>query len=80
MSVGDAEFADEIMRELQSESYLNPEIDRLRKEIDEVRRGKLVEQPLELAKKRFEEKEYLLALQKVQEFSTSIVATRRPLR
>lgn len=64
---GDFEFADEIMRELQSESYLNPEIDRLRKEIEDSQRGKTIRQLLETARKRFGEQEYLLALQKVQE-------------
>lgn len=67
MAAGEMEFADEIIRELQSESYLNPEIDLLRKEIEETRRAKTVKQVLETAKRRFDEEEYLLALQKVQE-------------
>ena len=64
---GDLDFAAEITRELRSESYLSPEIDRLDTEIAHTIRTKSVKQLLETAQRRFEEKEYVLALQKVQE-------------
>ena len=64
---GDLEFASEIIRELESESYLHPDIQRLHQEIDQTQRRVTVKQLLETAKRRFEEKEYLLALQRVQE-------------
>jgi len=64
---GDVDDAAEILSELQSQSYLTPEISALHKEIEEIRRVKTVKQLLETARKRFEEEEYLRALQKVQE-------------
>ncbi len=64
---GDLEFASEIIRELESESYLHPDIQRLHQEIDRTQRRVTVTQLLDTAKRRFEEKEYLLALQRVQE-------------
>jgi eukaryotic-like serine/threonine-protein kinase len=64
---GDVDDAAEILSELESESYLTPEIGVLRKEIEEVRRARTVKQLLETARKRFDEEEYVRALQKVQE-------------
>ncbi len=67
MADGDFDFADEVIRELQSESYLNSEIDQLRRQIEQIRLDKTIEQLLITANKRMEEQEYLPALQKVQE-------------
>jgi serine/threonine-protein kinase len=64
---GDWDFAAEIIRELKSESYLNPEIERLEKEITDAARNRSVKQLLETARRRFDENEHILALQKVQE-------------
>jgi serine/threonine-protein kinase len=64
---GDLDDAAERIKELESESFLSPEIDELHKQIDEVRRTKTVNQLLETAHRRFEEGEYVRALQKVQE-------------
>ena len=64
---GDLDFAAEITRELKSESYLSPEIDKLDKEIVDTIRAKNTKQLLETARRRFAEEEYVLALQKLQE-------------
>jgi eukaryotic-like serine/threonine-protein kinase len=64
---GELDDAAERIKELESESFLAPEIDELRKEIEEVRRANTVKQLLETARRRFEEGEYVRALQKVQE-------------
>lgn len=64
---GDWDFAAEIVRELKSESYLNPEIDRLDNSISEALRNNAVEHLLDAARRRFQEQEHLLALQKIQE-------------
>ena len=64
---GDLDDAAERIRELESESFLAPEIDELRKEIEDVRRAKTVKQLVETARRRFDEGEYVRALQKVQE-------------
>ena len=64
---GDIDDASEILMELEAESYLTPEIGSLRRDIEEAQRVKTVKQLLETAKKRFDEEEYVRALQKVQE-------------
>ena len=64
---GDIDDASEILMELEAESYLTPEIGNLRRDIEEAQRVKTVKQLLETAKKRFDEAEYVRALQKVQE-------------
>ena len=64
---GDIDDASEILTELEAESYLTPGIGNLRKDIEEAQRVKTVRQLLETAKKRFDEEEYVRALQKVQE-------------
>ena len=64
---GDVQDASEILTELEAESYLTPEIGTLRRDIDEAQRAKTVKQLLETARKRFDEEEYVRALQKVQE-------------
>jgi serine/threonine-protein kinase len=64
---GDLDDAAERIKELESESFLAPEIDELRKQIEDVRRAKTVRRLLEAARRRFDEGEYVRALQKVQE-------------
>jgi hypothetical protein len=64
---GDLDDAAEIVTELDAENYLTPEIGELRKQIDELLRAKTVKQLLETAKRRFDEREYVRALQKIQE-------------
>ncbi|HEY6345526.1 MAG TPA: tetratricopeptide repeat protein [Bryobacteraceae bacterium] len=64
---GELDDAAERIKELESESFLAPEIDELRKEVEEVRRANTVKQLLETARRRFDEGEYVRALQKVQE-------------
>ncbi|HEY6346983.1 MAG TPA: protein kinase [Bryobacteraceae bacterium] len=64
---GELDDAAERIKELESESFLAPEIDALRKEVEEVRRANTVKQLLETSRRRFDEGEYVRALQKVQE-------------
>jgi serine/threonine protein kinase len=61
------EFANEILRELEAEGCLQPEIRSLRQQIDRATRAKMVTQLLLSAKRRFEDEEYQLALAKVGE-------------
>ncbi len=64
---GDLDFAAEITRQLKSESYLSPEIDVLDTQILDSIRTINLNQLLETARRRFQENEYVLALQKLQE-------------
>ncbi len=64
---GEVEFANEIISELESEAVLHPDLASLRKSTDEAVRSKTIQQLLETARRRFEEEEYQLALQKLQE-------------
>jgi serine/threonine protein kinase len=64
---GDLDDATEIISELEAENYLAPEIAQLQKQIEETRRTRTVRQLLETAQRRFNEEEYIRALQKVQE-------------
>ena len=64
---GDLQFAQEILTELESEGHLEPEMPILRLQIDQQIRQKQIRQLLDSARTRFEEEEYPLALQKVQE-------------
>lgn len=63
----DLQFAGEILDEIEAEGHVDPEISQLRREIDRLQRQKTVRQLLESARTRFEEDEYPLALQKIQE-------------
>ena len=63
----DLQFAGEILGELEAEGHLDPAISQLRRQIDSTVRQKTIMQLLESARKRFEEEEFPLALQKVQE-------------
>ncbi|MBI4166658.1 MAG: protein kinase [Acidobacteria bacterium] len=64
---GDFQFADEILRELEAEGHIDQTMSMLRRKIDQGMRHKRIQQLLESARTRFEEKEYPLALQKVQQ-------------
>lgn len=64
---GDFQFADEILRELEAEGHIDETMSMLRRKIDQGMRQKRIQQLLESARTRFEEKEHPLALQKVQQ-------------
>ena len=64
---GDFQFADEILRELEAEGHIDQTMSMLRRKIDQGTRQKRIHQLLDSARTRFEEKEYPLALQKVQQ-------------
>ncbi|MGA7412138.1 MAG: protein kinase [Bryobacteraceae bacterium] len=64
---GDCHFAQEILTELESEGHIEPDMPALRSAIDIAVRDKAIRELLESARTRFEEEEYPLALQKVQE-------------
>jgi serine/threonine-protein kinase len=64
---GDYQFAGEILSELEAEGHMDPAIGMLRRQIDQSIRQKTILQLLESARTRFEQEEYPLALQKVQE-------------
>jgi serine/threonine-protein kinase len=64
---GDYQFAGEILSELEAEGHMDPAIGLLRRQIDQSIRQKTILQLLESARTRFEQEEYPLALQKVQE-------------
>ncbi len=64
---GDCHFAKEILTELESEGHIEPDMPALRTAIDQAVRDKSIRELLDSARTRFEEEEYPLALQKVQE-------------
>ncbi len=64
---GDYQFADEILNELEAEGHIDPAITLLRGQLGQAIRQKRILQLLESARTRFEEEEYPLALQKVQQ-------------
>jgi serine/threonine-protein kinase len=64
---GDYQFADEILRELEAEGHIDSAMSLLRRQIDVAVRQKRIQQLLESARTRLDEKEYPLALQKVQQ-------------
>ncbi len=63
----DYQFAMEILSELEAEGHVDPTIALLRRQIDQATRQKTIMQLLDSARTRFEEEEYPLALQKIQE-------------
>ncbi len=63
----DYQFAAEILGELEGEGHLDPAILTLRRQINQTIRRKTILQLLQNARTRFEEQEYPLALQKIQE-------------
>jgi len=66
-SEGDLQFAGEILGELEAEGHLDPDMSLLRMQIDQAARKKTIRQLLESARTRFEQEEFPLALQKIQE-------------
>ena len=64
---GDAQFALEILGELEAEGHIDPAIAALRHRIEIATKQVTVGQLLESARMRFEHEEYPLALQKIQE-------------
>jgi serine/threonine-protein kinase len=64
---GDYQFAIEILSELEAEGHIDPEMARLRRQIDQASQRKTILQLLQSARRRMEEEEYPLALQKIQE-------------
>jgi serine/threonine-protein kinase len=66
-SEGDLQFAAEILGELEAEGHIDPDMSVLRLQIDQAARKKTVRQLLESARTRFEQEEFPLALQKIQE-------------
>jgi hypothetical protein len=64
-SEGDNEFALEILTELESEGYSEPDMAGLRVEIEQAIRQRHIERLLENARVRMAEEEYPLALQKI---------------
>src|SRR5262249_10262405 len=63
----DYQFATEILTELEAEGHVDPAISLLRRQIEQAVRQKTILNLLESARTRFEEEEYPLALQKVQD-------------
>jgi serine/threonine-protein kinase len=64
---GDYQFAVEILRELESEGHVDPDMSVLHIQIDQALRQKSIRQLLENARIRMEEEEYPLALHKVED-------------
>lgn len=64
---GDFQFASEILSELEAEGHIDPAISALQRQIEQTMRQKTVAQLLRGARTRLEEREYPLALQKLQE-------------
>ncbi len=64
---GDLDDAAEIVKELESEMWLVPEIRELGEQIEQMARARVIKQSLDTAHRRFEEGEFVRALQKVQE-------------
>jgi serine/threonine-protein kinase len=64
---GDLQFAAEILGELEAEGHIDPDMSLLRMQIDQAARKKNIRQLLESARTRFEQEEYPLALQKIQD-------------
>lgn len=67
LTEADAEFASEILTELETEGYIDPEISLLRNKIDQTVRQRKIRQLLETARTRVEQDEIPLALEKLIE-------------
>ncbi len=63
----DYQFSGEILSELEAEGHMDPAISLLRRQIDQSVRQKTIMQLLEGARSRYEQEEFPLALQKIQE-------------
>jgi len=66
-SLGDSDFASEILTELEAEGNIDTDITLLRSQIDEYNKQKRVRQLFEAAQTRLEQDEIPLALEKLQE-------------
>ena len=66
LNEGDAQFALDILTELESEGNFDQEMSLLRIQAERGVRGKTIHQFLEIAQSRMEEGEYPLALQRIQ--------------
>ena len=64
---GDLQFASEILSELEAEGHIDPAIVPLKRQIEGSGKQKTIAQLLESARTRFDNDEYPLSLQKVQE-------------
>ena len=64
---GDLQFATEILSELESEGHIDPAIVPLKRQIESSGKQKTIAQLLQSAKTRFDNDEYPLSLQKVQD-------------
>ena len=64
---GDLQFAAEILNELEAEGHIDPAIAPLKRQIEGSGKQKTIAQLLQSARTRFENDEYPLALQKIQE-------------
>ncbi|HVZ35570.1 MAG TPA: protein kinase, partial [Polyangiaceae bacterium] len=64
---GDLQFAAEILNDLEAEGHLDPAIPPLKRQIAYAEKQKTVGHLLEGARNRFEQEEYPLSLQKIQE-------------
>ncbi|MEZ5351325.1 MAG: protein kinase [Bryobacteraceae bacterium] len=67
LSTGDPDYASEILSQLEAEGHLHPEIRPLRRTVDQALRDRASSQLIESARRRLDEGEYQLALQKIQE-------------
>jgi serine/threonine protein kinase/cytochrome c-type biogenesis protein CcmH/NrfG len=64
---GDLQFAAEILNELEAEGHIDPAITPLKRQIESAGKQKTIAQLLQSARTRFENDEYPLSLQKIQE-------------
>ncbi len=64
---GDYQFVSEILSELEAEGHLDDSITMLRHQVDQAQRQQTLQQLMSSARRRFDEEEYPLALQKIQE-------------
>jgi serine/threonine-protein kinase len=64
---GDLQFASEILNELEAEGHIDPDIQPLRRQIESAGKQKTIAQLLQSARTRFDNDEYPLSLQKIQE-------------
>jgi serine/threonine protein kinase/phage shock protein A len=63
---GELQYANELLRDLEVEGHIHPEISILRIQVEEASRSRLIQQLLDSARLRLEEGNYPLAEQKVQ--------------
>ena len=66
LSQGDAQYAKELIDDLQAEGHIESELSILRIQIEEASRNRLIEQLLDGARIRIDEQDYPLAEEKIQ--------------